>query len=293
MGSSENRANQFAIFATWVPMVLFFGAGLAFAGQDGRIVVKEAVLHERPDPASPILGRVKQGELLRISNQSRQGWYRAVLPKPVGRYEFAWIRESDLRIDFARRELRASGIELKDPPSSESGRLNAVIQLDFGMGINSARGLAELASVSPGIGMYVRYGGALLFRLHPVWLAGPFGEGWSFSHTVTGATLSASGVAAGIQVQRELPAKATDSVRFSVSGGVGAAGILSALATDASATQFVPARAWVPLVQAGLAMVWKIESSWGLAAAIHGRFAESASASLSGGLVSFGLRIDL
>ena len=87
----------------------------AFPAQVGRVLSLEAPIFQKADVSSPILYKVYQGERVRISNKSKDGWYKVVLPQSQDQTSIGWVRTTDVEPDTIIRDLTTAGITITDP----------------------------------------------------------------------------------------------------------------------------------------------------------------------------------
>ena len=75
------------------------------------MVSATAVLRERPDDEAAAVGQAKQGEMLRISSKSKEGWFKVLLPNTESSPQYGWISAQELiPLDLAS-EMRMDGVQ--------------------------------------------------------------------------------------------------------------------------------------------------------------------------------------
>jgi len=82
----------------------------ASAAQNGRVVAN-TVLRDHPESDAAVLVQVKQGDILRISSKSKEGWFKVLLPDTQGSPQYGWISAQELIPTELAEEMRASNIQ--------------------------------------------------------------------------------------------------------------------------------------------------------------------------------------
>ncbi|MEW6055119.1 MAG: SH3 domain-containing protein [Bdellovibrionota bacterium] len=98
-------------------LLLSFPA-LSFAAQNALITAEEAQIRERPSFDSRPVGSQKSGDAVRISTQSKDGWFK--IKAPSGQY--GWIWQGDLTVASHSDEFRSADLELKEKAHQERRR---------------------------------------------------------------------------------------------------------------------------------------------------------------------------
>ncbi len=101
-------------------LLLLLTSAVVQAAQDGKVTQPEVAIHEAPSTDSPVLNRVSQGDLLRMSFRPSRGWYKVQLPQPIGSTRFGYIQSQNIEPDTSSHDLRVAGIIPNEPVERES-----------------------------------------------------------------------------------------------------------------------------------------------------------------------------
>lgn len=100
-------------------LILVFSYSSVQAAQDARVVNDDAKIYSNPDFDSDVLDRIEKGQILRVSEENRDGWFKVVLPMQEGKRLFGWMRSDDLSGDTLKQDLTAAGIQRFSPVVAE------------------------------------------------------------------------------------------------------------------------------------------------------------------------------
>jgi hypothetical protein len=158
---------------SFVGLLLLLSPLAAFSAQSGKIIADEASVYEQPDESSQVLHVFKNGELVRLSSESKSGWYKIVLPGQVPRQaleqvkeaRFGWIQLKDVQSAELFHSLKGAGIEQQSVVRLDSRHFLSVTGF-AGLGVTQTMPLQR----NPFYGLEVA------FRLNDYWYAGVRGK---------------------------------------------------------------------------------------------------------------------
>ena len=99
--------------------VLIFSVSICFsasalAAQNGRVVAATAVVREAPNKKAAAVAQVKQGDVVRISSKSREGWFKVLLPGTQNSPQFGWISAQELIPIDLINDMKAAKVQSGD-----------------------------------------------------------------------------------------------------------------------------------------------------------------------------------
>ncbi|MCC7439992.1 MAG: SH3 domain-containing protein [Bdellovibrionales bacterium] len=117
----------------------------------------------KPSEDAEVLQSYSRGSMIRVSDESRQGWYKIHIPGPEGG-SYGWIKADDLKPSRLMKDLEAAGIQASTAESEGGTQGNFSLGLYGGMALlfratelQEYAGLDDESATPIGIGAEVGY----------------------------------------------------------------------------------------------------------------------------------------
>lgn len=164
---------------------LLFVSNVVFAAQNAKVIAEYAPIYESPDETAVVLKNAEKGQVIRVSSESKAGWFKVQLQDPEAGAEFGWIKTNDVMTSTQASELT----ETKHEPFPEDSHTSIVDTFWFVRGllgsvyVKPAKLQATINLTKQTITSNV-YGLELGYGFSPRWAIVARGEKHSLSQTV-------------------------------------------------------------------------------------------------------------
>jgi hypothetical protein len=195
--------------------ILAIDAGSAQAAQDATVRSRSAQIHQDANPGSSVLAILPQGQRVRISDTTKNGWYHVVLPRPVGNVKLGWILDRDIVTGSQSNELKSSGISVRQTRRRRAALNTWALSADYEAHFISAASLHEAALLSSQSTMSPNINLALGYRLSSLWEVDAILGLTSY----TDRTISAKGTVLGVLAEYSFLRRNTWKLGFAFGGG--------------------------------------------------------------------------
>lgn len=106
----------------FAPFLAIFISTVASASQEKVLKSKTAKVYETPSEKTVVLDTFSQGDVVKMSNEPKDHWYKVLLPTPKGDKKFGWVHEKHFTDGVDQKELKEAGIDRAKKPPVEPTR---------------------------------------------------------------------------------------------------------------------------------------------------------------------------
>lgn len=114
--------SYFVTFGLFLSFAVVFATQRCFGAQDGQVTANSASILSSPSDSGDVIGTVNQGQVVRMSDNAKGGFYRAAVP---GTNQIGWISERDVAPGGAGGGSNGQP-KMPRPPAPSNSRMSRI-----------------------------------------------------------------------------------------------------------------------------------------------------------------------